>query len=60
MFDFIESTVNNILDVGEGFLDGELPSKQQVAKLASDGLSIYAISEATGIAVNVIEGFLED
>ncbi len=60
MFDFIESAVNNVLDVGEGFLDGELPSKQQLSKLASDGLSIYAISEATGVATDVIESILTD
>jgi len=60
MFDFIESAVNNVLDVGEGFLDGEPPSKQQLSKLASDGLSIYAISEATGVATDVIESILTD
>ena len=59
MFGFIESAVNNTLNIASGILDGELPTQKQVVKLASDGLSVYAISEATGLAVNVIEGFLD-
>jgi hypothetical protein len=59
LFDAVTDTVTNVLDVGEGFLDGELPSKQQVAKLVAAGVSIYAISEATGIAEDVVKSLLD-
>ena len=60
MFDFFTDAVENTLNIGSTLLDGELPSNNQVAKLVSAGLSIYAISEMTGLATDVIEDMMED
>jgi hypothetical protein len=59
MFDYFEKAIENVLDVGEGLLEGEMPTKKQVASLVSAGLSAYAISEITGIAEDVIENLIE-
>lgn len=60
MFDFITDSIKNGLDVLGGLVEGETPTKRQVAQLIADGISIYAIAEATGIAVEVIEDLIED
>lgn len=60
MFDFITDAVENVLDIGGGLLEGELPEKRQIANLVNAGVSIYAISEATGLATDVIEKLLDD
>jgi len=60
MFNFFTDAVENTLDIGSNLLDGELPSNNQVAKLVDAGLSIYAISEVTGLATDVIEEMMED
>lgn len=51
MFDFITDSIENGLDILGGLVEGDAPSKRQVAKLIADGVSVYAISEATGLAV---------
>jgi len=60
MFDFVTGSIENGLDILGDLASGELPTKRMVAKLLSDGLSIYAISEATGVAVDLIEKIIED
>jgi len=60
MFGFFEDAVVNVLDIGSDLLEGELPSKRQLAKLVDAGMSIYAISEITGIATDVLENMAED
>jgi hypothetical protein len=60
MFGFFEDAVVNVLDIGSDLLEGELPSKRQLAKLVDAGLSVYAISEATGIATDVLENLMDD
>lgn len=60
MFDFIENAVSNVFDIGESLIYGELPSKRQLSQFVSDGVSLYSISEATGIAVDVLEDLMED
>jgi len=60
MFDFLEDAVDNVLEIGSGLLEGELPSRRKVSKLINDGMSVYAISEATGFAVDVIENLMDD
>lgn len=60
MFGFFTDTVENVLDIAGDLLEGEAPSKRQLAKLVDAGLTVYAISEATGIAVDVLEGILEN
>ena len=60
MFDFITDSIENGLDILGGLVEGDAPSKRQVAKLIADGVSVYAISEATGLAVDVIERLVDD
>jgi len=60
MFKFLEDAIENTIDVVGGVLSGEDVSRQQVAKLVSDGLSIAAICTATGLAVDVVEGLVGD
>ena len=60
IFDPITKAVENTLDIADGLVSGETPSKRQIAKLVSDGVSIYAISSATGIAVDVLESISND
>jgi hypothetical protein len=60
LFDAAESIVSNVLDTAESLVHGEMPSKRQVSKLISDGVSIYAISSATGIAVEILEGLSDE
>lgn len=55
LFDSLTNAVENGLGVLGGLVEGELPSKRQLATLISDGISIYAISEATGYSVEVLE-----
>lgn len=59
MFNFITDAIENTLDVADSLLSGEDVTKKQIAKLISDGLSVYAISSATGLAVDVIQKYIE-
>jgi len=60
MFNFISDAIENTLDIADGLISGDDISKKQIAKLISDGLSVYAIASATGLAVDVIEKYLEE
>ena len=60
MFEFFTDAVENGLDIVGDLLECETPSKRQLAKLVDAGLTVYAISEATGIAVDVLEKILDD
>jgi hypothetical protein len=60
MFNFITDAIENTLDVADSLISGEDVTKKQIAKLISDGLSVYAISSATGLAVDVIQKYIED
>lgn len=60
MFNFITDAIENALDVGDSLLSGEDVTKRQIAKLLSDGLSVYAISEATGLAVDAVKKYIKD
>lgn len=60
MFKILTDAVENALDVVVSPFSGDFPSKAQVAKLIADGITIYAISEATGIAVDALEKILDD
>lgn len=57
---FIEDAIENVLDCADDILDGEMPSKRNVAKLISDGLTVAAVASAYGVAEDVIEKILED
>ena len=58
-FKIIEDSIENALDIADSLLSLEAPKKKQVAKLISDGLSVYAISEITGLATDIIEKVME-
>jgi hypothetical protein len=60
MFKILTDAVENALDVVSAPFEGEVPTKRQVAKLIADGMTVVAISQATGFAVEVIEKLLED
>ena len=70
IFGFIEDAINTTVGVVEDAVDislavvtlgelGEL-SKKNVSRLIAGGLTIYEISEASGIAIDVIEKVMED
>lgn len=60
MFGFVTDVIEDGLDVMGGLLEGELPSKRQVASLVNAGMTIYTISEITGVASDVLENMLDD
>lgn len=60
MFGFLTDTIENGLDILGGLTEGEVPTKRQIAKAIDAGVTIYALSEATGVAVDVLEGILND
>ena len=60
MFDFITDAIENVLDIGDSLLYGELPSKRQTANLISAGLTVASIAATVGVAESVIESLLED
>lgn len=60
MFNFLTDSIENGLGILGGLISGEMPSKRQVAKLLADGVSVYAIAEATGFAVDVIRELAGD
>lgn len=59
IFNAVTDAVENGLDILGGLAEGETSTKRQLAKLISDGVSIYTISEATGIAVDVLESIVD-
>lgn len=60
MFDFLTDSIENGLNVLGGLVEGELPTKRQVAKLLADGATVYGIAEATGLAVEVIQELVDE
>jgi len=60
MFDFLVDSVDNALSAVGNLVEGECPSRHQVAKLIADGVSIAAIAEATGFSMEVIEAILDE
>ena len=60
MFNFLTDAIENALNVADATLSGDDISKRQVAKLLADGLTIAATASATGIAIDVIEKWLEE
>ena len=60
IFDIFTKPIENALTVVDKILfEGEAPTKRELAKLINDGITIIAISQATGIAVDVIESIVE-
>ncbi len=70
MFNFINEAIESTAKIIEDAVDislsivtlgeyGEL-SKENVSRLIAGGMTSYAVSEATGVAVDVIESIIED
>ena len=70
MFGFINDAIKATTSVVEDAVDitlsvatlgeyGEL-SKANVSRLIATGITIYALSEATGVAVDILEKIIED
>lgn len=70
VFGFINDMIDTTTKIVEDAVDislsvatlgeyGEL-SKENVSRLIASGITVYALSEATGVAVDVIEKVLED
>lgn len=61
MFGLLASTVETTLDVADKLLfEGELPTKREIAKMVDAGITLYSISEVTGLAEDVIRDILND
>lgn len=55
--------VADTIDIGTAVITlgeyGEM-SKENVSRLVATGITIYALSEASGVAVDIIERFLDE
>jgi len=63
MVSTVAKTVEDVIDVGVAVVAlgeyGEL-SKENVSRIIATGITVYALSEATGVAVEIIEKVLEE
>ena len=60
LFDVFTDPIENGFNVIGDVMSGEVPDKREVASLISAGLTAVAISEMTGVAVDVVENMMED
>ena len=63
MFKFLTDSIENAIDVGVGVMTlGEAGdvSKESVAKLIADGLTVAVIAHGYGVAEDVIQELLDD
>lgn len=60
MFGLFDDLVDSVLTPVGKLLDGEDITKRDIIRLVDTGLTVYAIAEMTGIAVDVIEKVLEE
>lgn len=60
MFNIFTDAIENILDTGERLIDGELPTKRQVAKLLDAGFTIAGIAAMFDVSAEYIEYLMED
>jgi len=54
VIDELDELVDDTLDAGQSLLNGEIMSESKVIKLFETGMTIYAISDMTGISVELI------
>lgn len=59
MFKFLTDSIDNALSVTGDILDLETPKRREVAKLLADGLTVIAVAELTGVAVDIVEQVAE-
>lgn len=60
MFDFLERSISNALNIGGSLISGEDITREQLTQLISDGLSLYTISTLTGLGVDVLKDMLDE
>ncbi len=58
MFDFLTKAIDNALSIPAAIINGEDVSRQQIAKLISDGVSIAVIAATFGIAEDVVQSMI--
>jgi len=58
MFDFLTKAIDNALSIPAAIINGEEVSRQQIAKLISDGVSIAVIAATFGIAEDVVQSMI--
>lgn len=70
VFGFIDEAINTTAKIVEDAVDvgsfvvtmgeyGEL-SKENVSRLIASGITLYALSEATGLAIDVLQSVLDE
>lgn len=59
MFGLFTNTIENVLDVGESLLTGELPTKRQVAQLLDTGLTVTIVASLFGASEEIITKIIE-
>lgn len=59
MLDAFTDAVENALTISVNLVEGELPSKRELAQLVSDGITLAAVAEVTGVSLAVLEGIAE-
>lgn len=60
MFGVFNDLINSSLNVADDLLHLEAPDQEDVVRLADAGLTIAAISAATGFAASAVIAILED
>ncbi len=60
MFESLTGSIENLLDIHDAVLDGDLPSKQQLMQLIDDGIDVDMIASALGVSEDVIQKILDN
>jgi hypothetical protein len=56
----VVKVVDSSLSILDGLIEGELPTQSQLTKLVGSGVSLYMVSEETGIAVEALRAILDE
>lgn len=59
MFGMLINPIVNLFSIGESIVEGDGPTKRQVAQLVDDGVTIAAIATGFGVGIDVIQNLLE-
>lgn len=60
MFGIFNDAIDSVLAPIGKLLDGEEITKRDIIRLADTGLTVYAIAEMSGIAVDVVQKILDE
>lgn len=60
VFGFIDDVVHSAINVVDDVISGEPPSKQDIVRLVSTGLTIYAAAELLGITAEAAQEIMDD